>query len=168
LRELLELHTANEEITARTPYLARVQCSNLLYHVLQSMESSAKQERTQGALTNPEDHLLILVGHDTNLANISGALNLSWLIDGRLNDTPPGGALIFELWKKRSTAQYSVRVLYTAQTLNQMRNSTPLNIANPPERVPVFVPGCGQADGSCDWHAFQQTVRESIDQTFVR
>jgi 4-phytase/acid phosphatase len=108
------------------------------------------------------------VGHDTNLANMSGALNLSWLIDGRLNDTPPGGALIFELWRGRGTARYFVRTFYTAQMLDQMRNSTPLSLANPPERVPVFIPGCGQADGSCGWDAFQQTVRGEMDPAFVK
>jgi 4-phytase/acid phosphatase len=48
-----------------------------------------------GALTRPGDQLLILVGHDTNLANVGGVLHLSWLIDGRKDDTPPGEALVF-------------------------------------------------------------------------
>jgi 4-phytase/acid phosphatase len=63
---------------------------------------------------------------------------------------------------------YSVRVFYTAQTLDQMRNATPLSLANPPERVPVFVPGCGRADGSCEWKTFQQAVRAGNDSTFVK
>jgi 4-phytase/acid phosphatase len=168
LRELLQLHTANEDITGRTSYLARIESSNLLFHILQSISEAVKEQPVAGALTNPGDRLLILVGHDTNLANMSGALNLAWLIDGRLNDTPPGGALIFELWKRHGDASYFVRTSYTAQTLDQMRNSTPLSLANPPERVPVFVPGCGQADGSCGWDAFQQTVRGEMDSAFVK
>lgn len=168
LRELLQLHTANEEITARTRYLARLESSNLLFHILQSMEGSVKEQRTAGTLTIPGDRLLILVGHDTNLANIGGDLGLSWLIDGRIDDTPPGGALIFELWKRRGTPRYSVRTFYTAQTLDQMRNSTPLNLGNPPDRVPVFIPGCGQADGSCEWDAFQQAMDAGIDSAFVK
>jgi 4-phytase/acid phosphatase len=167
LREILQLHTANEEITARTFYLARLQSSNLLFHILQSMEGSVKEQPVAGALTNSGDRLLILVGHDTNLANISGDLSLSWLIDGRIDDTPPGGALIFELWKRHGTSRYSVRTFYTAQTLDQMRNSTPLTPGNPPDWVRVFLPGCGQADGSCEWDAFQQAVRAGIDSAFV-
>lgn len=168
LRELMQLHTAEEDITGHTFYIARAQSSNLLFHLLKSMEQAAGGHSEAGALTRPSDRLLILVGHDTNIANISGALGLSWLIDGRRDDTPPGGALVFELWKSSSGGAYSVRTYYTAQTLDQMRNATPLSLETPPERVPVFAPGCGRADGSCAWEAFQQTVEAATDSAFVK
>jgi 4-phytase/acid phosphatase len=55
-----------------------------------------------------------------------------------------------------------------AQTLDQMRNATPLTIQRPPERVPVFVPGCSHADSSCGWKAFQQALQLGIDSEFVK
>lgn len=168
LREILQLHTASEDVSQRTGYIARAQASNLLFHALQSMRQAAGGHPVAGALTRPGDRLLILVGHDTNLANIAGALRLNWLIDGRRDDTPPGGALVFELWKTSSTGKYSVRVYYTAQTLDQMRNAAPLRLDNPPERVPVFVPGCSQDDFSCSWEAFQQAVQSGTDLNFVK
>jgi 4-phytase/acid phosphatase len=168
LRELLQLHTSSEDISGRTGYVARVQSSNLLFHILQSMRQAADASTVMGSLTKPGDRLLILVGHDTNLANISGALGLNWLIDGRRDDTPPGGALVFELWKKKSNGEYSVRTYYTVQTLDQMRNSTPLSLSNPPERVVVFVPGCGQSDGFCKWKTFQQTILAGIDSSYLQ
>jgi len=167
LRELMRLHTASEDVSQHTGIIARAQCSNLLSHLLRSIEQARSGAAVAGALSKPDDRLLILVGHDTNLASIGGALNLNWLIDGRRDDTPPGGALVFELWKKRGAEDYSVRTFYAAQTLDQMRNATPLSLANPAERVPVFVPGCGQADGSCRWDAFQRTVQAAIDPAFV-
>ncbi len=167
LRELMQLHTASADIERRTPYLARVQASNLLAHILDSMQQAVSNQPVAGALVKPGDRLLILVGHDTNLANISGDLGLSWLIDGRRDDTPPGGALIFELWES-AKSEYSVRTYYTAQTLDQMRNATPLSLASPPERVTVFVPGCSQADASCMWSDFSRTIRSAIDTDFVR
>jgi len=168
LRELLQLHTASEEISQRTGYIARVQSANLLSHILQSMEQEAAGHPVVGALSKPGDRLLILVGHDTNLANISGALGMSWLIDGRRDDTPPGGALVFELWKRHDTGEFLVRTFYEAQTLDQMRNATPLSLQSPPERVPVFVPGCSQADASCNWKAFQLAVQAVVPSTFVK
>ncbi|MGA3081096.1 MAG: histidine-type phosphatase [Terracidiphilus sp.] len=162
LRELIQLHTASEDISARPRYIARLQSSNLLFHIVQSMAQAAGGQPLTGALSKPGDRLLIVVGHDTNLANIAGALDLNWLIDGRRDDTPPGGALVFELWKSRGTGESSVRTYYTAQTLDQMRNSAPLSLSNPPERAPVFVPGCGRGDGVCSWKAFQQTVQAAI------
>jgi 4-phytase/acid phosphatase len=168
LRELLQLHTTEENVAQRASYIASAQSSNMLFHILQSMEQEVDGHAKTGALGKPGDRLLILVGHDTNLANISGALELSWLIDGRRDDTPPGGALVFELWKKRGAGEYVVRAFYTAQTLDQMRNATPLSLTNPPERVPVFVPGCSQADGSCKWEAFRQAVQVGSNRDFIK
>lgn len=158
----------SEDISGRTDYIARAQSANLLSHLLASMRQAAKGTSEPGVLTMPGDRLLILVGHDTNLANMSGALHLSWLIDGRMNDTPPGGALVFEMWRLRGSPSYTVRTYYTAQTLDQMRNTTVLSLAQPPESVPVFIPGCGLPDGSCTWEAFQQTVQAGIDSAFVK
>jgi 4-phytase/acid phosphatase len=168
LRELLQLHVAHEDIADRTSYVARAQSSNLLSHILESMQQAVSAKPAAGAVGKPGDRLLILVGHDTNLAAIAGAMNLNWLIDGRRDDTPPGGALVFELWKSRNAGEYSVRTFYQAQTLDQMRNATPLSVQSPPERVPVFLPGCSQADFSCRWEAFQQAIHAGTDPMFVR
>jgi 4-phytase/acid phosphatase len=168
LRELLQLHEASEEIERRTPTIARIQSSNLLAHLLDSMRQAVDAKPVAGALTKPGDRLLILVGHDTNLSNIAGALGLDWIVDGRRNDTPPGGALVFELWKSRDGGKYSVRTFYSAQTLDQMRTFAPLSLQNPPERVPVFVPGCSRADLSCGWDGFLQVIRAGSDSGFVK
>jgi 4-phytase/acid phosphatase len=168
LRELMQLHTANAELERRTSYIAVAGSSNLLRHILDSMQRAASGRPVAGALGKPEDRLLILVGHDTNLSNVSGALGLTWLIDGRLDDTPPGGALMFELWQDRQTGEYSVRTSYTAQTIEQMRSVASLSTQNPPERVPVFVPGCSQADDSCRWNAFQQAIHAGTEAEFER
>jgi 4-phytase/acid phosphatase len=83
------------------------------------------------------------------------------MIDGRRDDTPPGGALIFELWRSRSKGEYSVRTYFTAQTLDQMRFSAPLTLSNPPERIPLFIPGCSQADMSCPLDVFLHLLEQS-------
>jgi 4-phytase/acid phosphatase len=168
LSELMQIHAVHEDITARTSYIARVESSNLLFHILRSMEQATQDHSVTGTLTKPGDRLLILVGHDTNIANISGILNLSWVIDGRRDDTPPGGALIFELWGKRGTKAYSVSTFYSSQTLDQMRKSTVLSLANPPASVPVFVPGCEKTGVSCDWKTFRQILMVATDSAFVK
>jgi 4-phytase/acid phosphatase len=168
LRELMQLHTANADLERWTPYIARAQSAPMLGAVLESMQQAVSQKAVAGAAGKRFDRLLILVGHDTNLTNISGALGLSWLIDGRRDDTPPGGALMFELWQNGATSKYSVRLFYTAQTLDQMRNITPLSLSNPPERVPVFVPGCSKADASCDWSTFTSLIHAATSSELTR
>jgi 4-phytase / acid phosphatase len=97
-------------------------------------------------------------------------LNINWLIDGRRDDTPPGGALIFELWQSAKPFGYRVHAYYTAQTLEQMRQIRPLDLNEPPARAEVFIPGCssGGKDYTCEWRAFRQTLKTAIYPAFVR
>ncbi len=161
LRALIDLHTASSDIAQRTPVVARLQASNLLTTIASSIEQAAMHRPLPRAQGNPTDRALFLVGHDTNLSNLAGLLNLSWLQDGRRDDTPPGSTLAFELWQSPKTKQYSVRLFFMAQTLEQMRAATPLTLQQPPPRVPVFIPGCSRADLSCPLPAFLQLVHRS-------
>jgi 4-phytase/acid phosphatase len=162
LRVLMELHSAAADITERTPAVARTLAGTLLTHILWAMEQQMTDRAVLGAPGKPGDRLLILVGHDTNIAAVSGALDLDWILDGRRDDTPPGGALIFELWQSQSGA-YSVRVEYAAQTLEQMRNATVLTLSTPPDRVPVFVPGCMNPNLSCAWRTFRTILDRTTE-----
>ncbi|MDR3764665.1 MAG: histidine-type phosphatase [Acidobacteriota bacterium] len=166
LRELIELHTASSNFTRRTKAVARMQVSNLLDHIRRALQQAATGKPVAGAPSSPADLALFLVGHDTNIANVSGLLDLTWTLDGRRDDTPPGGALVFELWRSPS-GELSVRTFYTAQTLEQMRNTTVLTPLHPPGRVPVALPGCNRADLSCPWEAFDRVLREAEDLRYV-
>lgn len=167
LRELMQLHAAEVEYSERTPLIARMDASNLLDHILAALQQSAAGKRLPGAPGKPGDRALFLVGHDTNLAAVAGMLDLNWIVDGRPDDTPPGGALTFELWRS-SEGIWSVRLYYTAQTLRQMRDATLLTLASPPERVPVFVPGCSRPDMSCPLDSFAANVRGIVDPVYGR
>ena len=170
LKQLMELHTGASDLTRRSSYLATVQASNALAHISATLKQAVTDKEVPGALGKPGDRAVVLVGHDTNLANIAGALNLNWIIDGRRDDTPPGGALVFTLWKHSGSSNYDVQAYYTSQTLEQMRNLTELTLDEPPARANVFIPGCsaGGDDFPCDWKAFEQTLTTLIDPTFVK
>jgi len=167
LKSLMELHTAATDFTERTPVLAKVAASNLLNIIDKSIEQAVTKKAIHGMPGKLGDRALFLIGHDTNLTNIAGLLNLTWIADGRRDDTPPGGALIFELWQNRKTGQFSVRTYFTVQTLEQMRSSAILTLSSPPQRVPVFLPGCSEKDYSCPLPAFTQTVQYAIDAHYL-
>jgi 4-phytase/acid phosphatase len=160
LESLLALHTAAVDFTNRTPETAKAQAGNLLDHISHSIEQAITGKPIAGALGKPTDLALFLIGHDTNQENVAGLLNLTWIVDGRRDDTPPGGALVFEVWRKPSINIYFVRTYYTAQTLDQMRGSVPPTASQAPERVPVFIPGCSNADMSCDLRAFLNLLNQ--------
>jgi 4-phytase / acid phosphatase len=170
VNQMISLHTAEADLTHRTPYLARAQASNLMVHIAETLQQAVEKTKVAGALGNPGDKLLFLVGHDTNISTLAGALGISWLIDGRRDDTPPGGALVFELWSSPNAKGYIVRTYYVSQTMQQMRNMVPLTLATPPARANIFVPGCSIADESysCTFSSFQQSIHAAIDPAFVR
>jgi 4-phytase/acid phosphatase len=166
LDRVLEIHTVYADLMRRTPYLARARGSNLLSHVLHSLEQAATGRPTPGAIGAPGELLLLLAGHDTNQSNLSGMLGLSWKLAGyQPDDTPPGGALIFSLWRDEDTGQYSVKLRYVAQTLEQMRYAKPLSMAAPPEGQDVALPGCAAA--GCPWETARRAIEKAIDPAFV-
>jgi 4-phytase/acid phosphatase len=168
LLRILELHAVSSDLTRRTPYLARARGSNLLDHVLLSMEQATTGKAVPGALGPPGDSVLIVSGHDTNLSNLSGMLDLSWHLPGyQPDDTPPGGTLIFSLWQQGG--HYFVRTEYLAQTMEQMRNATPLSLAAPPEEEDLAVAGCEYSTKrvGCSWETFAKSLQKAIGNQFV-
>jgi 4-phytase/acid phosphatase len=98
--------------------------------------------------------LVVLSGHDTNLAGIAALLGVHWSLDGRNDDTPPGTELAFELWKK-SDGRYLVRVSVAMQTLRQLREMPELTIEAPPAREKLLVSGCDAVTRTCEWERFR-------------
>jgi 4-phytase/acid phosphatase len=170
LNQILVIHTAHAGLLDQTPYIARVQASNIMSHILATMEQAVEQKDVAGALGKPGDKVVFLIGHDTNIANVAGLLGLSWLVDGRQDATPPGGALVFEVWSSKERGIYFVRAYYESQTLEQMRTLVPLSLDRPPVRANIFLPGCSTQDReySCKWNEFKQTVKNVIDPAFVQ
>lgn len=170
VRELMLLHAASSDLMQRTPYIARVQASNLLFHIVQTLRQAEQGREVEGALGSVQQKMVFLVGHDTNLSNVAALLDAHWLIDGyQRDDAAPGGALVFELWQ-RAGQEDEVRVYYTVQHPAQMRGAVPLSLAQPPAKAAIFLPGCSRAvEGSpCDSSAFQHTAESVIDRQFVR
>ena len=169
LREIRTIHVAYADLARRTEYLARVQGSNLLSHILHSMQQAVSGKAVPGALGKPGDRLLVLTGHDTNISHVSSLLNLSWLLPGyQRDDTPPGGSLVFRLWQSPGTG-YTVESLYIAQTLNQMHDRAPLGRDSAPAIARIFVPGCS-ASGvrfDCGWEGFRQVVTQAVDSKYA-
>ncbi len=77
--------------------------------------------------------VLFIAGHDTNLANLGGALELNWTLRvSRI--TRRRGELVFERWRRLSDNSQWIQVSLVFQTLQQMRDKTPLSLNTPPER----------------------------------
>jgi 4-phytase / acid phosphatase len=170
LTDLLGLHELLFDLYDRTYYLAQVQASNLASHIIDTLEQATLDQPVPGALGPAGERVVVLGGHDSNISEIGGLLGLNWWIPGsQMDPTFPGGALVFELWKHGGQESYFVRISYVAQTLDQMRDGSPLTADNPPALAPIYIPGCSGPGPGYDapLASFVRQARKVIDPAFI-
>jgi 4-phytase / acid phosphatase len=165
LSQVLRLHTEAFDLMQRTPYLARKMGSPLLHRVTAAVTSSRSLGFGPPDPAVREAKFVAYVGHDTNIFNLAGMLDTTWLQPGyQRNQTPPAGALMFEV---REGADKKLRVYssYVAQSMDQMRNATPLTLDVPPVKTPLRLPGCStSAPGfPCTLEEFAVAARNVLD-----
>ncbi len=130
LRQIVPLHDKVFDAVNRTPALAKAGGGELLKTIENALLSD----------TSPK--MNFLVGHDTNIANIGGLLNVNWIVPEQgSNPTPPGGFLTFELWQKADGTR-EVRINYHAPTFASL-HTQPAPVVKPvqvPASPGVFTP----------------------------
>jgi len=165
LFEVLALHRIYADLMRRTPELARARSSNLLKTLAASLQQASSGKPVPGALGSPKTAMLLLAGHDTNQSNVSGMLGLSWALPGYQRDeTPPGGALVFSLWRDERGRDF-VRLEFLAASLDQMRDSERLSLAHPPLRQRIGLQNCpvAQDQPECSLEDFNQIIRRATE-----
>jgi 4-phytase/acid phosphatase len=154
------------DLEFRTPYLARVQSSNLASHVVRSMVQGATGNAMKGSVGDPSTKVIVLMAANTNVTGLAGLLNLDWIVPGYVPDeSAPGGVLMFELRQSQSTGEFIVRASYVVQTMDQLRNRTVLTLTAPPATAPVFIPGCRARNATfdCPLTTFVGVTEHAID-----
>jgi 4-phytase/acid phosphatase len=161
LIQLLQFEVLGQQLE-HNRFAARAHSSNILTHILQTLQQGASGQAVAGTRVPPQAKFVFLSGHDTQLAEFRSMLGLSWLVKGDHRDnTPPGSALIFEVHQPAGGGEPFVRTFYTAQALDAMRAGE----GQTPMRVPVYVPGCPGFD--CPMGTFSNVVTAATDSRFV-
>ena len=171
LSQQFRIATLGFAIEMTTPYLSQVQSSNAAAHILRSMEQTVRGRKVPGAFASPGTNLLGIISSDVFVVGLAGLLKMHWMLPGYQEDfVAPGGALVFELRQVRSTGEYIVRAYYTGQTLDQLRNLTPLTADQPPATMQLLIPNGNQADGSLDvsFSKFRELVSNAINPYYVQ
>ena len=175
IHRLLPLHVKAFGLGLRTPLYARDEASNLLAHILATLQQA---EIAQGGPSVTKDlkpaqpigpagaKLVYVSAHDSNLFALGGLLGLHWTADGRSDDTPPDSQLAFELWQRPDSTHTTLRILYRAQTLFQLRTADNLTLNHPPDEVEITPTGC-VAHHPCSLATFAAAARHRIDPAFV-
>jgi 4-phytase/acid phosphatase len=144
-----EIHTAYFQETQRALYIAAIQSIPLVVKIADKLDKAMQPKP-------PAERLVIFSGHDTNIANVAALLGLSWkLPDLPDNDTPPAGALVFELYKDSQTDTYWLQARYVYQLLEQLRTKAVLTLDQPPKWIELTFPGC---ESKCRYDVFKNSV----------
>ncbi len=167
LRKLLPIRVAAFNLERRTPLFARATTSNLLAHILETLDQAASSVATSGALGSPGNRLVYISGHDGDLTGIGGLLGLHWIADDDPDDTPPDSQIVFELWERAGSSRYTIRIRYRAQTLDQLRDASMLKSDNPPAEVLLTPTGC-TTPTDCPFRLFRKAALSRLDPKYVR
>jgi len=145
IEDLLQFHSLKFYYEGRAPYVAARAASPLASRMLEAMLDGPK--------------LTVLVGHDTNIADLGGFLDLHWKVPSYpRDDPPPGGALGFEMLSDAS-GEHFVRAFYRSQTMDQVRELQPLSVANAPSYEYLPIPACAAL---CPLVEFERLVRSKL------
>lgn len=166
---LLEAHNAQRDLLNRTPYLASTNGTPLLAIVLDALTRSAMETGAppsapvRGPVLPVGNRVYVLIGHDTNVANLAGMLKLDWQLPDQPDNTPPDGALVFTLWRNPAGEAFT-RVELVYQSMHQMRHLTALSLEEPAKRVALALPDCGEGPDAkaCRWPAFAQRAKAAL------
>jgi 4-phytase/acid phosphatase len=167
--QTFRLHTEALDHMERTPYIARRQGSALLLRAAAAVTGGHSSGLGSADTAVRDAKFIAYVGHDTNIANISGILDVTWTQAGyQRNQTPPAGALVFEV-RLGPDKKQRVYASYLAQSLEQMRKLTPLTLEAPPLKTPLRLRGCSaNAPGfPCLIDEFAVVVRNALDRDCV-
>ena len=132
ITQVSRLHALLFEVYSRPSYIAPRVARDLARRLIALIGGD------RGAAGHGRGALAILVGHDDNIAAITALLGADFQLAGYGYDDPPvGGALIFEVYRRevdrrRERGERFLRVLYQAQTPDQLRTLQPLDLAHPP------------------------------------
>jgi len=119
--QIVTLHNLQFALTKKAMPAAARGGSNLLAHVLATLQQAGGEKPEVAALAATSVRAVLVVGHDTNLAQLAGLLDADWHDAAHPDDYPPGGALVFDLWQAHD--KYSVSVSTAMPTLDELRHA---------------------------------------------
>lgn len=157
ISDLLPLQTASYDLSNDVPYLAQKRGSILLDAVVKSLEDRP---------ATPDTRWLLLVAHDTNIAMVRTLIGFSWQLPGYARgNIPPGGSLVFERWRDTQTHQPLLRIYFQAQSLEALRQLTPVDDRHPLLREEWHQQNCQvtAAGTLCPYQSTLEKLRKAID-----
>ena len=165
LEDMMKLHVMNMDLSSSLPSYAQVGSTNLMHQLVGTMDQTLSGVKDPDILAPVESRFAMFVAHDENLLAIAAFLGgVTWKAEGfQEKDPGPAGALVFELHRVKESGQLIVRLFYVIATLDQMRYGTTLTLQEPPQRIPLTIPACGDRL-DCPYDQFKTFVTDNVRQ----
>ncbi|OOF47651.1 hypothetical protein BKK52_08485 [Rodentibacter trehalosifermentans] len=132
-------------------------------HLAQPLATFMQQE-----LNNSQRTMSLLVGHDTNIITLLGALGVkSYRLPNQYESTPIGGKVFFEIWRDKKNNTKWVNTQYVYQSIEQIQQDQALTLATPPQSVQLHFEQCKENElGFCAYSDIETKLTEIINQSF--
>lgn len=160
LGRIITLHNDQFAVTKKAMPAASLAASNLVAHIVAALDAANGVTTDVASLTPSHQGVVVLVGHDTNLANVAGVLGLDWHDTSRPDDYPPGGALLMALVER--DGKRLIRIDTLMPSMEQLREGR----FDAMRRRPVHVAGCSHP-GECTVDEFAAIAKRGIDRSRV-
>lgn len=166
VKRILEAHEMRYDLYEHVPYVAEKGGSQLLKQIVLALTDGTDAKLNfprDGAF--PSTKLLVLSGHDTNLANLRAMLGITWALDDYPdNDTGPLGAIVFDRLTDQRSGKAYLQIAYITPRLDVLRRGLPMTDKNAPQEVIVNIPGCkDQVGKACELHESVDILSKKID-----
>jgi 4-phytase/acid phosphatase len=139
-------------------YLGGRMGAPMAHVVLQAM-TGATRPPTGEAPFGPDTKVVVLSGHDTNIALMGAVFGLDWTLPGQPDVTSPAETLAFELWRDPASGKGYVKAVVYYETLDQLRNLTPADA----QHVDLSFANCADSqDGGCSVDELSRKVEALI------
>lgn len=168
LASIMELHVLEYDLESRVKHNAELRGGNILAHIVGLLQEKASVAHPDVEVPDvTHDNVAIISGHDTQVGALGGILDAHWSLGSgdADDDMPPGGALLFTLYKT-SAGQYRVRLAFVHETLAQLRSASEL--PNGVVRTAVHFNGCTGNDCSISLDRLGALVHTIAVKGYVR
>ncbi|NDL63936.1 bifunctional glucose-1-phosphatase/inositol phosphatase [Enterobacteriales bacterium SAP-6] len=161
-RRLETIKNLYHETLFGSPAIAANAAKPLLGFIAGALDIQPAADANQQAAQRAK--MTLLAGHDSNIASLLAALHTrDYRLPGQFERTPISGAVVFQRWHDPKQNRDLMKMEYVYPTASQIRNTSPLSLSAPPQRVTLTIGGCTvDADGFCPMTQFKQAVLKDL------
>ena len=113
-------------------------------------------------LHNKTHKVNLLVGHDSTIAALLGALDFAeYQLPNQCENTPIGGMVILQRYRNKASEEYLFKAEYVYQSFEQLYTAQPLDINHPPQHYQLQLKNAvANSDGFYQWQDFETRLKE--------